>query len=184
MRDGFAGKSVRKKHRHTGRAEASIPNCRRPGAGSPFAFGPWTIWHGIPSRSCIRNSLTCALLHLQMSGHDQICARFLFRGSSSSVAHNDSQQRYINFPSAVAQVMPCGAVFEWIVRDKNHRLPGRRKVFATALKKRHMERGTSRKRTDRFSRRSLQRQENKPPPAGAASSAESRPEDARESLHF
>ena len=53
------------------------------------------------------------------------------------IQRNDSQQWYINFPSAVAQAMEFtrGEVVEWIVEDKNRLLLRRRKVPAAALKK-------------------------------------------------
>jgi hypothetical protein len=52
------------------------------------------------------------------------------------IQRKDSQQWYINFPSAVAQAMEFtrGEVVEWIVEDRN-RLLLRRKLPATALKK-------------------------------------------------
>jgi hypothetical protein len=52
------------------------------------------------------------------------------------IQRKDSQQWYINFPSAVAQAMEFsrGEVVEWIVEDKNRLLLRRRKVFAAALK--------------------------------------------------
>jgi len=53
------------------------------------------------------------------------------------IQRKDSQQWYINFPSAVAQAMEFtrGEVVEWIVEDKNRLLLLRRKVSAAALKK-------------------------------------------------
>ena len=53
------------------------------------------------------------------------------------IQRKDSQQWYINFPSAVAQVMEFtrGEVVEWIIEDKNRLLLRRRKAFAAALKK-------------------------------------------------
>ena len=52
------------------------------------------------------------------------------------IQRKDSQQWYINFPSAVAQAMEFtrGEVVEWIVEDKNRLLLLRRKVSAAALK--------------------------------------------------
>jgi len=52
------------------------------------------------------------------------------------IQRKDSQQWYINFPSAVAQAMEFtrGEVVEWIVEDRN-RLLLRRKLPATTLKK-------------------------------------------------
>ena len=53
------------------------------------------------------------------------------------IQRKDSQQWYINFPSAVAQAMEFsrGEVVEWIVEDKNRLLLRRRKVSAATLKK-------------------------------------------------
>lgn len=53
------------------------------------------------------------------------------------IQRKDSQQWYINFPSAVAQAMEFtrGEVVEWIVEDKNRLLLRRRKVSSAALKK-------------------------------------------------
>jgi hypothetical protein len=53
------------------------------------------------------------------------------------IQRKDSQQWYINFPSAVAQAMEFsrGEVVEWIVQDKNRLLLRRRKAAASALKK-------------------------------------------------
>jgi hypothetical protein len=53
------------------------------------------------------------------------------------IQRKDSQQWYINFPSAVAQAMEFtrGEVVEWIVEDKNRLLLRRRQAPATALKK-------------------------------------------------
>jgi hypothetical protein len=53
------------------------------------------------------------------------------------IQRKDSQQWYINFPSAVAQAMEFtrGEVVEWIVEDKNHLLLRRRKVSAATVKK-------------------------------------------------
>jgi hypothetical protein len=53
------------------------------------------------------------------------------------IQRKDSQQWYINFPSAVAQAMEFtrGEVVEWIVEDKNRLLLRRRKASASALKK-------------------------------------------------
>jgi hypothetical protein len=49
------------------------------------------------------------------------------------IQRKDSQQWYINFPSAVAQALEfiCGEVVEWIVEDKNRLLLRRRKVSVT-----------------------------------------------------
>ena len=56
---------------------------------------------------------------------------------SGLIQRKDSQQWYINFPSAVAQAMEFtrGEVVEWIVEDKNRLLLRRRKVSSAALKK-------------------------------------------------
>ena len=53
------------------------------------------------------------------------------------IQRKNSQQWYINFPSAVAQAMEFqrGEIVEWIVEDKNRLLLHRRKVPAATLKK-------------------------------------------------
>ncbi len=53
------------------------------------------------------------------------------------IQRKDSQQWYINFPSAIAQAMEFtrGEIVEWIVEDKNRLLLRRRKVPAGTLKK-------------------------------------------------
>ena len=53
------------------------------------------------------------------------------------IQRKDSQQWYINFPSAVAQAMEFsrGEVVEWIVEDKNRLLLRRRKIPASPQKK-------------------------------------------------
>jgi hypothetical protein len=53
------------------------------------------------------------------------------------IQRKESQQWYINFPSAVAQAMEFqrGEIVEWIVEDKNRLLLRRRKVPTTTLKK-------------------------------------------------
>lgn len=53
------------------------------------------------------------------------------------IQRKDSQQWYINFPSAVAQAMEFarGEVVEWIIEDKNRLSLRRRRVPAAALKK-------------------------------------------------
>jgi hypothetical protein len=53
------------------------------------------------------------------------------------IQRKESQQWYINFPSAVAQAMEFqrGEIVEWIVEDKNRLLLRRRKVPAAMLKK-------------------------------------------------
>ena len=53
------------------------------------------------------------------------------------IQRKDSQQWYINFPSAVAQAMEFtrGEVVEWIVEDKNRLVLRRRRVSPAAPKK-------------------------------------------------
>ena len=53
------------------------------------------------------------------------------------IQRKESQQWYINFPSAVAQAMEFqrGEIVEWIVEDKNRLLLRRRKVPMATLKK-------------------------------------------------
>jgi hypothetical protein len=53
------------------------------------------------------------------------------------IQRKDSQQWYINFPSAVAQAMEFqrGEIAEWIVEDKNRLLLRRRKAPTATLKK-------------------------------------------------
>jgi hypothetical protein len=53
------------------------------------------------------------------------------------IQRKDSQQWYINFPSAVAQAMEFqrGEIVEWIVEDKGRLLLRRRKVLPATLKK-------------------------------------------------
>ena len=53
------------------------------------------------------------------------------------IQRKDSQQWYINFPSAVAQAMEFqrGEIVEWIVEDKHRLLLRRRKVLTATLKK-------------------------------------------------
>jgi antitoxin component of MazEF toxin-antitoxin module len=53
------------------------------------------------------------------------------------IQRKDSQQWYINFPSAIAQAMEFtrGEVVEWVVENKSQLLLRRRKVSAAALKK-------------------------------------------------
>jgi hypothetical protein len=53
------------------------------------------------------------------------------------IQRKESQQWYINFPSAVAQAMEFqrAEIVEWIVEDKNRLLLRRRKVPTTTLKK-------------------------------------------------
>lgn len=59
------------------------------------------------------------------------------------IQRKDSQQWYINFPSAVAQAMEFarGEIVEWIIEDKNRLLLRRRKTSATALKKTKRSKG-------------------------------------------
>ena len=59
------------------------------------------------------------------------------------IQRKDSQQWYINFPSAVAQAMEFqrGEIVEWIVEDKNRLLLRRRKVPTATLKKNPMRQG-------------------------------------------
>ena len=53
------------------------------------------------------------------------------------IQRKDSQQWYINFPSAVAQAMEFvrGEVVEWIIEDRNRLSLRRRRTPATVLKK-------------------------------------------------
>jgi hypothetical protein len=53
------------------------------------------------------------------------------------IQRKDSQQWYINFPSAVAQAMEFvrGEIVEWTIEDKDRLLLRRRRTPATALKK-------------------------------------------------
>jgi hypothetical protein len=53
------------------------------------------------------------------------------------IQRKDSQQWYINFPSAVAQAMEFvrGEIVEWVIEDKKRLLLRRRKTPVTALKK-------------------------------------------------
>ncbi len=53
------------------------------------------------------------------------------------IQRKDSQQWYINFPSAVAQAMEFtrGEIVEWIVEDKSRLLLRRRNAPNAALKK-------------------------------------------------
>ena len=53
------------------------------------------------------------------------------------IQRKDSQQWYINFPSAVAQAMEFqrGEIVEWIVEDKNRLLLRRRRSPTATLKK-------------------------------------------------
>lgn len=53
------------------------------------------------------------------------------------IQRKDSQQWYINFPSAVAQAMEFarGEVVEWIIEGKDRLLLRRRRTPAAAVKK-------------------------------------------------
>ncbi|MCE5306270.1 MAG: hypothetical protein LLG20_01375 [Acidobacteriales bacterium] len=53
------------------------------------------------------------------------------------IKRKDSEQWYINFPSAIAQAMEFqrGEVVEWIIEDKSQLLLRRRNALASALKK-------------------------------------------------
>ena len=56
------------------------------------------------------------------------------------IKRKDSQQWYINFPSAVAQAMEFqrGEVVEWIIEDKGRLVLRRRTPPATARKKKRL----------------------------------------------
>jgi len=53
------------------------------------------------------------------------------------IKRTDSEQWYVNFPSAVAQAMEFqrGEIVEWIIQDKSQLVLRRRTPPATALKK-------------------------------------------------
>lgn len=53
------------------------------------------------------------------------------------IKRKDSEQWYINFPSAVAQAMEFerGEVVEWIIEDKGQLVLRRQKVPPSAMKK-------------------------------------------------
>ena len=55
------------------------------------------------------------------------------------IKRKESEQWYINFPSAVAQAMEFsrGEVVEWIMEDKAHLVLRRRTPPASAMKKKH-----------------------------------------------
>jgi len=59
------------------------------------------------------------------------------------IQRKDSQQWYINFPSAVAQAMEFarGEIVEWIIEDKNRLLLRRRRTPETTLKKTKRSKG-------------------------------------------
>jgi hypothetical protein len=53
------------------------------------------------------------------------------------IRREDSQQWYINFPSAIAQAMEFarGEIVEWIIQDKNRLLLRRRRTADATVKK-------------------------------------------------
>jgi bifunctional DNA-binding transcriptional regulator/antitoxin component of YhaV-PrlF toxin-antitoxin module len=53
------------------------------------------------------------------------------------IKRKDSEQWYINFPSAIAQAMEFqrGEVVEWIIEDKSQLVLRRRSLSASTLKK-------------------------------------------------
>jgi len=59
------------------------------------------------------------------------------------IKRKDSEQWYINFPSAIAQAMEFerGEVVEWIIEDKAQLVLRRRNVPPTAQKKTNLGRG-------------------------------------------
>jgi len=59
------------------------------------------------------------------------------------IKRENSEQWYINFPSAIAQAMEFerGEVVEWIIEDKTHLVLRRRGSPATTLKKTSRGRG-------------------------------------------
>jgi hypothetical protein len=59
------------------------------------------------------------------------------------IQRKDSQQWYINFPSAVAQAMEFarGEVVEWIIEDKHRLLLRRRRTPVTTVKKTKRSKG-------------------------------------------
>jgi hypothetical protein len=56
------------------------------------------------------------------------------------IKRQDSEQWYINFPSAVAQAMEFerGEVVEWIIEDKAQLVLRRQKVPPSAMKKKRL----------------------------------------------
>ncbi len=87
----------------------------------------------------MRDIFTCAILCLSVSSYITRVQedRMGFPTKVQLIQRKDSQQWYINFPSAVAQAMEFsrGEVVEWIVEDKNRLLLRRRKATASAQKK-------------------------------------------------
>jgi hypothetical protein len=59
------------------------------------------------------------------------------------IKRKDSEQWYINFPSAIAQAMEFqrGEVVEWIIEDKSQLVLRRRSLPASTLKKTNLGRG-------------------------------------------
>lgn len=59
------------------------------------------------------------------------------------IQRKDSEQWYINFPSAIAQAMEFerGEIVEWIIEDKSQLVLRRRSVPASTLKKTNRETG-------------------------------------------
>lgn len=59
------------------------------------------------------------------------------------IKRKDSEQWYINFPSAIAQAMEFqrGEVVEWIIEDKSQLVLVRRSLPASSLKKTNHGRG-------------------------------------------
>jgi hypothetical protein len=57
------------------------------------------------------------------------------------IKRKQSEQWYINFPSAVAQAMEFerGETVEWIIEDKSQLVLRRQKVPPSALKKKRLE---------------------------------------------
>jgi hypothetical protein len=57
------------------------------------------------------------------------------------IKRKESEQWYINFPSAVAAAMEFerGEVVEWIIEDKSQLVVRRRKTPPSAMKKKHLE---------------------------------------------
>jgi hypothetical protein len=53
------------------------------------------------------------------------------------IKRKESEQWYINFPSAIAQAMEFerGETVEWVIEDKGCLVLRRRKVMSSALKK-------------------------------------------------
>jgi hypothetical protein len=58
------------------------------------------------------------------------------------IKRTDSEQWYVNFPSAVAQAMEFqrGEIVEWIIEDKSQLVLRRRTPPATAIKKKRQAR--------------------------------------------